>query len=232
MKNIVKIMGVSLVCSVLYANTNAMAHSSKVMDGTYVKAGVGVSLSNSKFKATNAYDKKALRQFPTYHVGVGYKINDYFRSDVTFQYASITYKSSGPLTTGKQQNIRTYSAFLNGYLDAKIHDVLVPYLTAGIGVGHNKSGSLKNPSASNPLGNFSLPGKNTTNFIYNLGAGILLQDKHFAIDVGYKYMDLGKAKTLNTTTTSTPIPITTITWIGAKQNIRTHQILASLIYKF
>jgi opacity protein-like surface antigen len=152
----------------------------------------------------------------------GYRFNDNIRTDLNLQYSELKYK----LVTGpnvKKQNIKTMAAFVNGYYDINFHESIVPYITAGIGVGRNNAGDLKETGVDDED---KRKGKTTTNFIWNIGAGAQYKlNKNFALDLGYKYMGLGKTKT-NASSESPKL------YRGGKQNIRAHQVMGSLIYSF
>lgn len=220
-KTILKGASIAIICSTLPAAGAPTKPASTSIDSyAYLRAGAGTSITNEKFKASkNAYDRRRPEAFSSFHVGIGYKPHKVMRTDITFQYAKVRYISRGSQTTGKQ-TIQTYAAFLNGYLDANLNCDLVPYMAAAIGIGYNKVGNFKNPLL------FTLKGKNSTNFIWNLGAGAQYHaTKNIALDVGYKYMNLGRARTHDS---SYLFPH----YQGANQPIRTQQIIGSLIYKF
>ena len=97
---------------------------------------------------------------------------------------------------------------------------IVPYLTAGIGIVSNKSGDLEQVGVIE-----SRKGKAKTNFIWNIGVGAQYNvNKNFALDLGYRYMDLGFSK----------VNDSEIAWLykGGKQKIRGHQVIGSLVYNF
>jgi opacity protein-like surface antigen len=186
--------------------------TASVLNDMYMKAGAGVPLHN-KFtfiKFGNA--KKSPKTTPVYNIGLGYRINGAARADLNLQYAEVRYKADN-----LRQTIRTKSAFINGYYDINSDKNIMPYLTAGIGVGGNSASNLR-------VGSNTYKGKDITNFVWNVGAGAIFQsNKDLALDIGYRYMDLGHTKTDNAPTSSGKT---------AKQAIRNHQILGSLVYSF
>jgi len=178
----------------------------------YIKAGAGIPFYNrfTFIKFRNA--KKSPKTTPVYNIGLGYRINDAARADLNFQYAEIRYK-----TKDIRQNIRTNAAFLNGYYDINSYKNVMPYLTAGVGIGENRAGTLR-------VGNSTYKGKDITNFVWNVGAGAIFKsNKNWAFDLGYKYMDLGHTKNENLSRPSGK---------AARQAIRNHQVLGALIYSF
>jgi opacity protein-like surface antigen len=187
--------------------------TTQARNNIYIKAGAG-AMFYEKFKAIEfGYFKKAPKTTPAYNIGIGYRINDSVRTDLNLQYAGVRYKANY-----LRQNIKTTAAFVNGYYDINSNKHIVPYLTLGIGVGNNRAGYLK--TDEEPL----RKGRDITNFVWNLGAGAMFKaNKNFALDLGYKYMDLGHTKTNDGKSLSDR---------GGKQRIRSHQILGSLIYNF
>jgi opacity protein-like surface antigen len=61
-------------------------------------------------------------------VGAGYQWNDYFRTDITGQWA-------GGYNIGLADNIHTTKILANGYLDLANATAFTPYIGAGIGYG-------------------------------------------------------------------------------------------------
>jgi opacity protein-like surface antigen len=207
----------SLAFLVLYSGSSSAANrnSSK---GFYIKAGVGV-MKHLKFKEVpGSYVRKAPRGAPIYRAGIGYKFNKYIRSDITVQYAELRYRA-----TGLNQGIHTTAAFLNGYLDINFNKPIVPYLTAGVGIGNNRAGAFTDTSTTSVL---ARRGKSRTNFVWSAGAGTKYNfNKKYALDLEYRYVNLGKMRTDGVVFFATPLE-------GINQNIRGHQIMGSLIYSF
>lgn len=214
--------------------TKPSAATTSALDGVYVKAGAGFT-KFGKFKETkdhNSYVNKSPKSAPMFHVGVGYKFTDALRSDLTFHYGKISYKGTGKTETHTRtasQKITTMAAMVNGYYDFNMNEMFTPYVTAGVGLGQNQSKNLSVVRAQNT----NLENKTTTPlkakkskiaFVWNGGAGVLLNiSKNFAVDVGYRYMDLGRISVKDSLTPEVK---------GSKQNIKGHQGLVSLVYKF
>ena len=126
-----------------------------------------------------------------------------------------------------------FSFLLNGYYDIYLGNLIgsnnkkestsiikniVPYVTAGLGAGVNRTTDLNDVP-----NNIKWNGKNKTNFTWNVGAGIKLNlTKRFSLDFGYRYLDLGEAHTKDDATLTKP----------EVQKIRAHKIIGSIIYKF
>ena len=215
---ITKLAGVTIAFSVLYIGSST-AKTMDLLDNVYLKAGAGVAQFN-KFKETeDGYRKKSLKASPVYNIGIGYRFSDAIRADLNFQYAEAKYrnKTEGVLRN-QSQNIKTTAAFVNGYYDINFHESVVPYLTAGVGVGANKSSNLKQRTCP------KRKGKDELNFIWNVGVGAQYNiNKNFAFDLGYRYMHLGVEKTNDSESEH---------FKGGKQKIRGHKIIGSLVYNF
>lgn len=83
--------------------------------------------------------------------------------------------------------LSTGTLFANGYVDFGQFGAFRPYVGAGVGVAFHHLGSVDLPIGSSS--------GNSTSFAWNAQAGVVfdLTDR-LALDVGYRYVDLGKAK--------------------------------------
>jgi len=217
MKNdTLKFVSTCIISTLLYAGTSAASP----LENVYLKAGAG-GMIYRKFKETgddnDGYVKKAPKTSPVYNIGLGYRFCDSLRADLNLQYAKIKYKASDREIVNLRQSFTSIAGFFNGYYDIKLHDKIIPYLTAGIGVGHNKASDLKEDDI--------LPrkAKNKTSFIWNVGGGVAYNlNKNYALDIAYRYVDLG-------TVTTKDIDIVCY---GGRQSFRAHQLMGSIIYNF
>lgn len=221
-RNLIKGISISLVCAAVYAT----AENKSAMNGVYLKAGAG-TMKYNRFRATEeGYGKQNLRAAPVYNVAVGYHLTDAIRTDLNFQYGEIRYRHSEQEITLRQR-IRTQALLINGYYDFHIHNSIVPYLTAGVGVGHNRAENLRTSDEATAIPVAERRGRNTTNLVWNVGAGAQYKlNKNFALDVAYKYMDLGFIKTNDV---NDPV---VGSLRGGTQKIRGHQLVGSLVYNF
>jgi opacity protein-like surface antigen len=210
-------------CVTLVAASVAHASGkSSIVDKMYVRAGGG-AMWLRPFNFDQLYEDKDLKVAPVYFLGVGYKYNNSIRGELDVQYGETHYKfrASGRSLTQKS---KIYAAMLNGYYDFNINTRIVPYITAGIGIGQNKAGTLVDvtlPYSDDPLVT-DHPGKSKTNFVWNAGAGAKFNfSKSVAIDVGYRWADFGKISTYNQ-------------YAEAKytRSLRGHQAVVALIYSF
>ena len=180
----------------------------------YAKVEAGLTMP-SQVKRKGADDKEFKNKFNKGFVGGiggGVKFNEFFRSDLMFHYRNFeskkfkaVAKKGNDATEGKLK-LATYSAMLNGYLDAHNDTIFTPYVMAGIGVGHIKPEGKGEFYKDNKA-------KAKTNFIWNAGLGCQAKVyENISADLGYRYVNLGKLK-------------------GMKKNtISTHEVLVGLIY--
>lgn len=136
--------------------------------------------------------------------GVGYRFNDYLRSDLTFDYEpSAKYRGYAPcnLCTGSDYsretaNIDVWTLMLNGYLDVGTWNGFTPYVGAGVGAAYVNVGDVK---SFNPNGvNTSYSGSHGKwNFAWALMAGTSYAvTPNWDIDLGYRYKNLGEAQSV------------------------------------
>lgn len=89
-------------------------------------------------------------------------------------------------------SLRTYTMMLNVYKDLGSFGPLTPYVGAGIGAAYHMMSEVyftDNPALTNRI-----EGKNDLSFAWALMAGVGYQISDRAIlDLGYRYIDLGKA---------------------------------------
>lgn len=138
-------------------------------------------------------------------IGAGYKFNDYLRGDLTLDYespASVSGRlfcpTAGPACHGTGANaysvesakVTAYSALVNGYVDLGTYSGLTPYVGGGVGMSYLVT------TDAHTVGGASYGGAGQTNFAWALmaGASYALNDQ-WSIDAGYRYINLGDAKT-------------------------------------
>jgi opacity protein-like surface antigen len=146
-------------------------NTSNQFEDFYGKLEAGIS-SPSTLKRNNGTKVKFKNSFVG-ALGGGYKFNEFFRTDLMFQYRNIKSKSGSTLK-GK-----SYSAMLNGHLDAHNDTIFTPYLMAGLGAGRIKFKGYKTSIG--------------INWNAGLGAQAKIHDQA-SIDLGYRYVSLAKAK--------------------------------------
>jgi opacity protein-like surface antigen len=128
--------------------------------------------------------------------GVGYRFAMGIRVDVTYSNRSgYDLKGSDPAGTTFDPKTEANTGMVNAYYDLPfmIADRVRPYVGGGIGRSRNK---VNNINWQDPGFAGQLPGGSNTDTAWQLtlGADVRLT-RNWVIDVGYRYMDLGKIRT-------------------------------------
>ncbi len=135
--------------------------------------------------------------------GVGYQINNWFRSDATIEYRSsaayrkgVSYLGCGSVCTDTYTaNVSSALFMLNGYVDLGTWYGITPYVGAGVGVANHRMKGLTDVG----LGTGYAADKTQTNLAWALMAGLGYNvTPNLKIDAGYRYINMG-------TLTSNPI---------------------------
>jgi opacity protein-like surface antigen len=144
-------------------------------------------------------------------VGVGYRFNNWFRVDGTFEYRGagqigvtdrVTFAANGgiaQLNNTYKGNLSSMVALFNAYVDLGTWNCLTPYIGAGIGYASNRitgltdqgilNGSLYGPT----LGTASNGTKSGVAWALMAGVGYEV-NKNLTLEVGYRYLNLGDAQ--------------------------------------
>jgi opacity protein-like surface antigen len=183
--------------------------------GFYLRGDVGVGIADLRTHTStfaysvpdDRYEKKSLDDSGIIDVGVGYKINNFFRVDVTGEYRSSShlgavesynqgyYNNPPDASRGYDVyngSIRSIDALLNGYVDLGTWNCLTPFVGAGVGIANNQVGTITDQGATGGFGYSS--SHNQTNFAWALMAGLAFNiTPNTKIELGYRYLDLGNA---------------------------------------
>jgi opacity protein-like surface antigen len=137
--------------------------------------------------------------------GIGYQLADWLRTDVTVDYrfgAKFSGTRPNPVFAigfiRDQADIESATFLFNGYIDLGHWSGITPYLGAGIGVSENRFTNVRREAfvAGVPDGAIFVSQHNSTNFAYALMAGAAVDvGWGFKLDVGYRYNNLGDART-------------------------------------
>ena len=197
----------------------------------YIKIGAGVtSMAPDVLKFSNpgrssgllvssGYNLKyKFRPSPLYNVGLGYRVNNFVRGDINFQFTELKAKGTGSTSTGQSLNgkfdLRSVVLMANGYFGVPVNKTFSPYISAGVGVRKYISAKL-------------VPLKSKDEYqprvVWNVGAGTEINfHSKFGMEVEYRYMtEFGKYKFITGT-----LPAT-----NTKTRFANHQGLISLVYK-
>ncbi|ODS52480.1 MAG: hypothetical protein ABS40_18190 [Agrobacterium sp. SCN 61-19] len=134
--------------------------------------------------------------------GVGYQINSYLRTDLTFDYltkADFNGSTRGecgfsatPCTSSDVSSMRAYTLMANAYVDLGTYAYFTPYIGGGIGGSYVKWDKLRNTScADNGTGcdaTVEHHGAGSWRFAYQLMAGASIDVTcNVKADVGYRF---------------------------------------------
>jgi len=149
------------------------------------------------------YERESLDDTWMIGVGVGYKFNKYFRSDITLDYEAAAEAVGyvvcpSPCASGTSRDtadIDVWTVMLNGYVDLTTWNNITPYVGAGIGASYVNTSDFYSGHPTTPQQYYGSNGE--WNFAWALMAGASYAvTNNFAIDAGYRYKDLGTAKTI------------------------------------
>jgi opacity protein-like surface antigen len=135
---------------------------------------------------------------------------------------SETYHDLGGSWKGKS-TLGISTLFVNGYFDWHNPSQFTPYVSLGLG---RSSLSAKMKESDSWWGTEVYGRKTTTNFSWNIGFGSALQlSDTISLDLGYRYANLGKAKSKLLDTTDP------LDYVKTK-NVETHQLLFGAKFSF
>ncbi|RUU88442.1 MAG: porin family protein [Mesorhizobium sp.] len=201
-------------------------HKSKVGDIDYITYGaepcpcgppVGVAGSKS-------FDYGKLKGGFSLGAGVGYKINDRFRTDLTADYwfkSNFNGGTSDATTTSTE--VSKMSALLllaNAYVDIGTWHGITPYVGAGIGGARVKWDTVYDPNTTE-----TNPGASNWRFAYAVmaGASYCLTDK-VILDAGYRFSHIQGGRMFEFDTSSAGP--------GFDHGFNTHEVRGGLRYQF
>lgn len=182
-------------------------------NGWYLRGDIGYSFNRLRganfFQGSNAllsdFSTASLEDSFLAGVGVGYQINSYLRSDLTFDYlGKADFKGTtrgggadfgacvGPCTSTDRTSLRAYSLMANAYVDLGTYAGFTPYVGAGIGGSYVKWDKLRNTACADDGSGCDSPvehgGKGKWRFTYALMAGASYDITcNLKADVGYRF---------------------------------------------
>ncbi|MCV0394629.1 MAG: porin family protein [Rhizobiaceae bacterium] len=224
----------------------------KSYGGWYIRGHIGMSnqrfdgLYNVLFDTTDNLeflDEGGFDSAPIYSVGVGYRLNDWLRGDLTAEYRGKAHFSAldryevvddGDPTTWDGTN--EYSAkksewllLANAYVDLGKWHGISPYLGAGIGMSRNTISHFRDINMPT-LGVAYADADSKWNLAWALHAGMSFDvTDNLALDLGYSFTHLGDARSGD---------LVTYTGVNAIDNpmhfndIYSHDVKLGLRYQF
>jgi opacity protein-like surface antigen len=192
----------------------------------YLRFNIAQSLKveSSGNEKKNGYESK----LPTFEIGIGRNINDYYRVELTTGVTQYKYKNNfteSHSSTSDSNNVTIYKTMVNNFLDLfTINEVFTPYLMFGAGLAYIKPGNY-NRTITDSIGSTSIsqPIKSTTNLAWQAGAGLEYKlSEKLSLDTGYRYVNYGKFKVDGNSIYLDP----------RKVAISAHEFLVGLKYNF
>ena len=175
-----------------------------------------------------------------YQIGVGMKLNDFLRTDVTISYRDnltevgayfdadgIPNKVSNELDSDAFQT-SNWSTMVNIYVDplraaGLDTGAFSPYLQGGIGWARNTTEDLKFSNAG------TIFGDTHNDFAWQIGAGVTYDiTEHWKLDLSYRFIDMGEARASNRYVDGgAPVRLGNIDF-----DLQAHEVLIGLQYQF
>ncbi|GEO87315.1 MULTISPECIES: outer membrane protein [Alphaproteobacteria] len=178
--------------------------------GWYLRGDAGYDFNKLRgaeyFQGSNSnlvdFDDADLKNSFTLGAGVGYQINNYLRTDLTFDYmfkSDFDGSTSGtcgsplvPCTSSDVAAMRAYTLMANAYVDIGSYGMVTPYVGAGIGGAYVQWDNLKNTACADDGsgcdGEVKHSGRGDWRFAYQLMAGASIDVTcNVKADVGYRF---------------------------------------------
>jgi len=229
-----------LACTIL---SNIAVANNIDVGKTYLKVGVGISNyeNNEGFSHNNTGDTVTLKynwdNTTAYKIGMGYKVNKYFTTELIYQRNNTTKLEGDFYLNGVYDNDRgtTYikieSIRINALLDIKAilnkSWKISPYIGIGIGYAKNKhSDTTWKSSTDKVLGDVDI----STLYSAIVGATYPISKKFF-IDTAYSYTDYGTAQSSRLVEDNSGAAIGSIDE-PFKVDIKSQELFVSLRYVF
>jgi opacity protein-like surface antigen len=131
---------------------------------------------------------------PVLSAGLGYRFSERLRGDITFGYrfSRLNDTDSSVPATRFKADVSSLTAMANGYYDFGSSGMR-PYLGLGLGVSRNRVGAIDFDDGAGFAG--TVPGGSKTDFAAAFMAGVGIPMDGWMLDIGYRYISMGKIKT-------------------------------------
>lgn len=188
----------------------------------YVFGGGGGSFLSSK--PSSDYENKP-KSSAVYGGGIGYIFNEYLRADFSiFHRHKYRYRFSD-VDGSSSQDLRSTNFMVSGYFSPINFYNFKPYFMAGIGVAHNDAGTFNSVTSSDA---FATVGKRKNDFTWQVGGGTSYQfNQYVSLDLGYRYIDLGKVETSDVQKILSSPPLAIVISPNSGK-LRAHEVIFSI----
>jgi opacity protein-like surface antigen len=212
--------------------------------GWYLRGDAGWSYNKMRgahyFQGSNGndvdFDTARLKSGFMIGGGVGYQINDHFRTDVTLDYmfkSNFRGSTTGlcgavPCHSTDRSGMSALSLLANAYVDIGHYGVFTPYVGGGIGGSYVKWNKLNNTICDDPANpgctTTEHGGKKSWRFTYALMAGTSIDlTCNLKADVGYRFRHITKGAMFGYRSNGGP---------GYDKGFYSHEARAGLRYSF
>ncbi|MGX5719685.1 outer membrane protein [Shinella zoogloeoides] len=212
--------------------------------GWYLRGDAGWSYNKMRgahyFQGSNGndvdFDYTRLKSGFVIGGGVGYQINDHFRTDVTLDYMFKSNFRGGttglcgavPCHSTDRSGMSALSLLANAYVDIGHYGVFTPYVGGGIGGSYVKWNKLNNTICDDPANpgctTTEHGGKKSWRFTYALMAGASIDlTCNLKADVGYRFRHITKGAMFGFKNNGGP---------GYDKGFYSHEARAGLRYSF
>jgi len=182
--------------------------------------------------ATPGTLEKAVGSSVILSAGVGRRFNPNWRADVTLGYRGgykLDDSEKSVLANHFKADVKSLALMANVYRDFPLA-AWTPYVGVGLGVAQNKIGTISLSLEDGSGSTGTAPGGTKTGlaFAFMVGAGFPLGG--LTLDVGYRYIDLGKIEsgTGDIIMNDITFGVTTTPYAGVTGNLRAHELTVGL----
>lgn len=165
-------------------------------------------------------------------LGVGWRFNPNFRMDLTLGFrGGYELDDSDAFPSGYRADITSLSLLLNAYWDFSLAAWNGrPYVGAGVGIASNKIDPITNSGGALGAVSFTLPGGTSTGRAWAVMAGFRYPlSPALTLDVGYRYIDLGKIESDSGTATCSP-SCGAGAYSGLNGKLRAHELMVGIAF--
>ncbi len=192
----------------LLMTTAAVLCAGTISAATHNDMNMNMSENNyARFDAGWAIGRGSIDDAGVFALGMGHQFTDYMKAELLAEYRPFSKFKKG----GADNDFYSLDAMANVYLMYPVMERVHIYGMGGIGYAYNKVDGHEN-----------FKGDGRSDFAWNIGAGMTYDiNDCWAMDVGYRYVDLGQARAKDRTTGA-----------SISEDVQYNDIRLSLIYQF
>lgn len=223
-----------LVAGVVMATAGvacAQDATSGVPKNLYLRLDTGASFSSD---ANRNFDGNDFGRSYSIGGGVGWRFDPHWRTDVTLGYrGDYGFRSNSAFAGGSLAGVPGHAdadalvGLVNGYYDIVSYAGFTPYVGGGLGFSSNH---VSRTSLALGPGGASLNGDTSTQLAWQASAGVSYAvTPNWSLDFGYRYLDMGDARTGDDLTINGTGTAGGFTQHG---DLQAHEVQVGLRYQF